>query len=235
MKLSGTNGWATYGRAAVWALATLFAVGAAGHAYGETLPWMVRLTPGFLLLTAALATAPSLAEGGRAFAAWAGCAYAFTFAAEAAGVATGMVFGDYTYGPVLGPAWMGVPLIIAFNWVAVVNGATWFADRLLPGTGGGARWAGVALLAGLLATAFDWVMEPAAMRLDYWRWPGDEIPAQNYAAWFAIAALAAAAHPRRIRGKNRADCGGGKLAGAYVALQACFFAALRSVWQFGGG
>ena len=235
MKRFGSNGWAAYGRAVAWGLAALYAVGAAGHAFGPTLPWMIWLTPGFLLLTTALATAPSLAEGGRGFAAWCAGAYAFTFAAEAAGVATGQVFGEYEYGSALGPAWMGVPLIIAFNWVAVTNGSTWFADRLVPGAVGWARWAGVALLAGLFATAFNWVMEPAAMRLDYWRWPGDEIPAQNYAAWFAIAALGAAAHPRRRRRPDGGDCGGGRLAGIFVALQACFFAALRCVWHFGGG
>jgi putative membrane protein len=47
------------------------------------------------------------------------------------------------------------------------------------------------VLAGLLTVAFDWIMEPVAIRLDYWTWAGGDIPLQNYLAWFLIAAAAA--------------------------------------------
>ena len=35
---------------------------------------------------------------------------------ELVGTKTGMLFGDYSYGKVLGPALQGVPLIIGINW-----------------------------------------------------------------------------------------------------------------------
>jgi len=47
---------------------------------------------------------------------WLIIAYAFTFAMEALGVATGAIFGEYHYGPTMWFQWLGVPFVIAFNW-----------------------------------------------------------------------------------------------------------------------
>lgn len=222
-----------YVRAAVFVLAVLFAVGAAGHVGAHTLPWMLALTPGFLLATGGLVAAPSLAANGRRFALWMAGAYALTLAAEAVGVATGAVFGAYVYGPTLGWKVLGVPLIIAFNWVLVVNGAVCIADWILPPRAGAGRRIALPLLAGAIAAAFDWVMEPVAIRLDYWTWAGGSIPLQNYAAWFGLAALLAALRPGAFQPAR--DLGThGRLAGIYVVFQTAFFAALRLVWHFQG-
>lgn len=227
-----TGAWRLYVRTILFVLAILFSVGAAGHAGSATLPLMLRLTPGFSLLTGALVVAPSLAAGGWRFALWVAGAYAFTLLAEVAGVATGAVFGEYVYGSTLGWAWRGVPLIIAFNWVMVVNGAICLAGWIVPARAGSWRTPALILLTGALAAAFDFLMEPVAIRLDYWTWAGGAIPLQNYAAWFVIAGLAAAVHPRRLRAAG--DLGTtGRLAGMYVAMQAVFFAVLRLLWHFG--
>ncbi len=222
-----------YARATAFVLAVLFAVGAAGHAVAHTLPWMLVLTPGFLLMTSAAVAAPSLAADGRRFVLWAAGAYALTFAAEAVGVATGAVFGEYGYGPTLGWKLLGVPVIIAFNWVMVVNGAVCIAGRILASRAGAGRRFALPLLAGTIAVAFDWVMEPAAIRLDYWTWAGGGIPLQNYAAWFVLAAVLAAVHPRQLQ--RACELGTtGRLAGLYVILQTAFFGVLRLVWHFQG-
>ena len=227
-----TDAWRVYVHTIVWVLAVLFSVGVAGHAIPAALPLMLKLTPGFSLLTGALVVAPSLAVGGWRFALWVAGAYAFTFMAEAMGVATGAIFGEYAYGPTLGWAWRGVPLIIAFNWVLVVNGSVYVAGRIIPASAGVLRPLAISLLTGLIAAAFDFLMEPVAIRLDYWTWAGGAIPLQNYVAWFAIAALAASAHPRQRR--VSCDLGtAGWLAGIFVAMQAVFFAALRLMWHFG--
>ena len=225
--------WRLYVRSVVFVLAVLFAVGAAGHALPAALPLMLVLTPGFSLLTGALVAAPSLAAGGRRFAAWAAGAYVLTFLVEAAGVATGAIFGSYAYGPTLGWQWAGVPLVIALNWVMVVNGAVCLAGRIVPPRAGAGWKAAMPLLAGLIAAAFDWVMEPVAIRLDYWTWAGGTIPFRNYAAWFVLAAVLAAVHPRRLR--TACDLGThGRLSGIYVGMQAVFFLALRFVWHVQG-
>src|SRR5689334_23098853 len=49
--------------------------------------------------------------------AWVGIVYALTLAAEVIGVATGAIFGAYSYGEVLGFKLLEVPLIIGLNWV----------------------------------------------------------------------------------------------------------------------
>ena len=227
-----SGAWRVYGRAAAFALAVLFGVGAAGHLMPAALPLMLLLTPGFGAVTGAMVAAPAVVVGGWRLIIWGVGTYVFTFWAEAAGVATGAIFGQYEYGPTLGWAWRGVPLLIAFNWVLVVHGAYCLAGRMVPSKLGIWRKPGLVLLTGLIAVAFDFLMEPVAIRLDYWRWPGEMVPLQNYVAWFAIAGLAAAFHPRTAC-HSREMCSAGRLAGVYVVLQAAFFVALRLMWHLG--
>ena len=41
----------------------------------------------------------------------------------------------------------------------------------------------------MLATLFDWIMEPSAQQLGFWKWlPNGEIPLYNYLCWFIISA-----------------------------------------------
>ena len=42
--------------------------------------------------------------------------------------------------------------------------------------------------ASLLATAFDYILEPAAMKLNFWQWANNNIPWFNYSCWFIISA-----------------------------------------------
>jgi putative membrane protein len=43
----------------------------------------------------------------------------------------------------------------------------------------------------LLMTFFDFMMEPAAIKLGYWTWIEVEVPLQNYVAWFILGGLLA--------------------------------------------
>ena len=45
--------------------------------------------------------------------------YFFTFSMEAIGVATGKIFGSYHYGSNMHLKVLGVPLVIAFNWLVL--------------------------------------------------------------------------------------------------------------------
>ena len=42
------------------------------------------------------------------------------------------------------------------------------------------------ILTALLMVVFDFVMEPAAVKLRYWTWQDGIIPLQNYIAWFLV-------------------------------------------------
>jgi bisanhydrobacterioruberin hydratase len=122
------------------------------------------------------------------------------FGAEQAGVHTGLLFGNYSYGEALGPKWFDVPLLIGVNWFIVVYAAGMLAEQLrhwagrsLPVAGKAAfsRWFGFSLVldGALLATLFDWLMEPAAIRLGFWNWEGGQIPLLNYLTWFVLSLI----------------------------------------------
>ena len=229
----------------------LYVVGTAAHLYRPTLGLMTAMTPWFLLACGLAVIWPSIRTGGKRFLIWGAVVYVVTFFLEALGIATGLVFGEYIYGPTLGVAAFGVPLVIAFNWAVVVYGAVRMAGRRKRSD------IMTAVMTGAVATMFDWIMEPVAIRLDYWTWAGGDIPLQNYFAWFVIATVSAFAYRKlvstaRLAGSavsstgqtdsagtdgdladgDLAD-GAGSLVGFYVLVQACFFAALRTGWALG--
>lgn len=192
-----------------------YTVGIAGHIYPPTLPLMISLTP-WVLLVFGLLVLLQVHPGPPARAAiWLGCTYLFTFTLEALGVATGNVFGDYWYGSSLGFQLFDVPLVIGFNWTIIVLAISTEVYRSVRNP----LWG--SLLAGGGAVLFDWVMEPAAISLDYWHWAQRTIPLQNYLAWFAIAALCSWSF-RKLRVHTAS-----RLGAFYVLIQLAFFVVLR--------
>ena len=104
-----------------------------------------------------------------------------TFIAEASGVSFGFPFGDFAYTNALGPKLLDVPLAIPFLWLGVLI-ASWSAsDRML-------RYKHV-IVAAIVATAFDAVLEFAADSLDLWHWQGGMPTELNFISWFAISCL----------------------------------------------
>jgi putative membrane protein len=186
-------------RTAVLFFCIMYGVGFAGHAVSATRPLMRVLTPWVLLLLGGAAIAGPLREGGLRFFFWMAATYLATFFLEALGVATGLVFGGYEYGTVLGSHLFGVPPVIGFNWAVVVLGFALLARRIFPvnpsaaspGSGGMLRVLLLSLVTAAFATAFDFLLEPVAIGLGYWAWDGVAVPLQNYIAWFVIAFLSA--------------------------------------------
>ncbi|MBX2927753.1 MAG: carotenoid biosynthesis protein [Saprospiraceae bacterium] len=146
---------------------------------------------------------------------WAAAAYLFTFAIEALGVATGAVFGAYTYGSGMKVQWLGVPLVIALNWTLLTLGVNDLAARLFR-----SPWL-IASAAAVLMAAYDWFIEPVAIALDYWTWAGGNIPLQNYLAWAAVAFVASVPlHLFRIRFRH-------PLLPVYLGVQLLYFIVLQ--------
>jgi putative membrane protein len=142
--------------------------------------WFLQLTPFNLLLSIAclLALQPSKNLKLLLF-----IAFSFTlgFGAEWLGVHTGYLFGDYHYGWVLGIKFDGIPLLIGVNWVmlTIVSGdltRRFIKNRLLS-----------VVLAALLMTGLDYLIEPVAVQLGFWFWHSPEIPVFNYISWFLVA------------------------------------------------
>jgi len=119
-------------------------------------------------------------------------------AVEIVGTSTGLLFGNYSYGKVLGPGIYQVPFIIGINWFIMMYccGATMnrlltkIIEKLTANSSVASREVqviSVAVDGALLAVFFDWLMEPVAVKLGYWTWLGNgEIPFYNYVCWFLI-------------------------------------------------
>lgn len=162
-------------------LLILYAVGIAGVA--------ARLHPDFLLLTPinllislflVLLHHPVWTKGEWLFLP---IAWLWGFGAELFGVQTGLLFGDYEYGPVLGWKAWGTPLMIGVNWVMLAYCTGIAANHML----GRAHWFWRALLASALMVLLDVFIEPVAIRYDFWSWGGGQPPLQNYIGWFVVA------------------------------------------------
>jgi putative membrane protein len=99
---------------------------------------------------------------------------------EIIGTKTGLLFGNYSYGDTLGAKLFGVPVIIGVNWATMVVCSSTIVYKLKFSI-----WKKV-LLAAFLMTGMDFLIEPVAMKLDYWQWENDTIPLYNYVCWFFI-------------------------------------------------
>jgi len=102
------------------------------------------------------------------------------FAAEWVGVHTGFLFGVYEYGKVLGPSFDKIPLIIGLNWYLLTYITVDIAKRTKQ-----KPWIQI-LFGALLMTCLDFIIEPVAIRLDFWHWFGKEPPLSNYLGWFLV-------------------------------------------------
>jgi bisanhydrobacterioruberin hydratase len=162
-------------------------------------PLFISLTPLNLLVSAALIfyTQEKINRGFLTF-----CSIAFLagFGSEWIGINTGMLFGEYEYGTILGPKWQGVPWLIGLQWMVVVYCAgismSMLQKKFLPPQAADEKTVSNRLLAAsvvidgaLLAVFFDWVLEPVAIALGFWSWKNNEIPFLNYVSWWLVSAF----------------------------------------------
>lgn len=163
-------------------MAFAFASGAWAHLLPAVLP-ITKLTTDMLLLgiCGSLLGLLYRRNGDIRLFYWAAAAYTGTFFIEVAGVATGMIFGEYHYGSTMWIQWLNVPLVIALNWTALILATNDLAARWLR------HPLAISVLASVLIMGYDLFIEPVAVRLDYWQWAGGVIPTQNYLAWGVVA------------------------------------------------
>jgi len=190
-------------------------VGFLGHIFKVTRPYMLAMTPYFLVIFGILAILPVLREKSRGVLFWAAGTMMVTFFLESLGTKTGLVFGAYTYGRTLGVSLLEVPPVIAFNWLLVVIGSIILSSFITK------KAFFTALFAGAFAVLFDFVMEPIAITFSYWWWHGEVIPLQNYIAWFLIAFASAL-----VFGLMKLDVKS-RIPMIYVLVQFAFFIGLR--------
>ena len=108
------------------------------------------------------------------------CCFMTGMTVEWIGIHTGWLFGNYYYGENLGFKWLGVPLVIGINWsMLVFTSGSFFAQTSWK------PWLKALASAGLM-TGLDVLMEPVAMKSDFWHWSNNTIPIFNYTCWFFI-------------------------------------------------
>ncbi len=110
-------------------------------------------------------------------------------AIEAIGTSTRFPFGDYSYTSALGPAVLGVPILIPLAWSMMAYPCLLAAQRLVgPGLA-------TALVGGWLFAAWDLFLDPQMVSEGAWQWnsigwvlPGiPGIPLQNFLGWLLMA------------------------------------------------
>jgi putative membrane protein len=170
-----------------------FIVGIFWHAWDLTYPLMVVLTPFVLLISGIWAIHKSLKF--RYVFAWIVIAYVVTFFLEVFGAAAGLIFGPYYYGDGLGFKLLNVPIVIGLNWVFIIFSLVLFSEWMIKerfklDLNTKFEIILIAILTATFATLFDFILEPAAVGLNYWSWTLTSdpynIPIQNYIAWFTI-------------------------------------------------
>jgi bisanhydrobacterioruberin hydratase len=198
-------------------VAYFYVMGIIFHAVPFIRPYVMLITPYFLLIFGALVFSFVAREKSRSVLIWSAGTYLLTFAVEAVGVKTGVIFGPYYYGTVLGPKLLEVPVIIGFNWLLVIIGLAVVSGKICksPFLAAGIVGAGAFL--------FDFILEPIAIRLSYWTWAETAVPIRNYIAWFLIAYCAALVyHLLKMKIKTL-------LPVYYLGIQTGFFIILRFV------
>jgi putative membrane protein len=137
----------------------------------------------------------------RAFLAFLFIAFVTGMITEIIGVNTGWLFGGYEYGKTLGEGLFNVPWLIGFNWFTITyccgivfsHLQSWFFARSPAAAAmlsAQSRFFSFVIDGATMATIFDFLLEPVAVKLGYWRWlPHGEIPFTNYLCWFLISGL----------------------------------------------
>lgn len=178
-------------------LAILFHVsGAIGMLFTPYKNWFIENTALNLCLMAALLIYTQ-EQKNAAFFVFAIVAFATGMITEMIGVNTGYLFGNYNYGTVMGNKVYGVPLLIGVQWFVTVYCCgvvmhqlhQWIENKYAAqGVLLSPRVQTLSLIidGALLATLFDFIMEPVAMQLGFWQWQNNEIPFLNYVCWFGI-------------------------------------------------
>jgi len=176
--------------------------------------YFVALTPLNLLLSAFI-----LLSGHQDFQPrfWLFCATCFLtgLVVELVGVQTGVLFGSYQYGATLGWKILDTPVIIGVNWFILVYSSGSVIHHLkLP-------LVVKAAISATIMVVLDYLIEPVAMKYDFWNWQNGIIPLQNYLMWFIVAfGLLLYFHKAQFKKDNQ-------MAIVLLLVQAAFFGILN--------
>jgi len=178
-------------------IALLFHVtGLLGILFTPYSEWFINNTP-VVLLTMFLLLTNSQIKSFKAYILFSFIAFMSGMVTEIIGVNTGLLFGNYQYGQVLGPKIYGVPFLIGLNWFVIVycsgailtQGVELLQQKINIKISGFASSIFVIIGGATIATCFDFIIEPVAVKLHFWSWENGQVPLLNYLCWFIISAI----------------------------------------------
>ena len=107
--------------------------------------------------------------------------FLFGFVAEWIGVHTNVLFGEYRYGKTLGIKVAGIPLVMCVNWFLLIYITGVFTQKVRLKN----NWVRI-VTGAVILVMLDLLIEPIAMRFDYWHWQNNQVPVMNYVCWFLV-------------------------------------------------
>ena len=118
---------------------------------------------------------------------------AYAYAVEYVGVTTGVPYGEFVYGVALGPTLGGVPVGLPVFFIPLVVNA-YLLCLLLLGRAADRPAVRVGVVVAAVV-AMDLALDPGAVSLGFWRYPGGGafygVPASNFAGWVLSATVGA--------------------------------------------
>jgi len=191
-------------------------VGLYGFLSPELAPLFIKLVPFHLLLMLVLLVISGY-DKSAGILLFACIVYLAGFLIEVAGVNSGLIFGEYSYGNTLGIKLLETPLLIGVNWLLLVYSTGILLEKYTLN-----RYV-FALLGAAILVCVDILIEPIAVKYDYWTWLNGFIPLQNYFGWFLVSfSLFLIFFSIRFKKQN-------STAIVLLISQICFFMALN-IW-----
>jgi uncharacterized membrane protein len=111
--------------------------------------------------------------------------FLYGYVIELLGVKTGFIFGNYEYGKTLGLKLFDIPLVIGVNWLALAYLSGVCTENI------GKNWHFLlkSLFSASIMLGLDFLIEPVAIKYDFWRWQGGNVPMRNYVGWLVCGFL----------------------------------------------
>ena len=160
-------------------LALFYAIGVIAIYIPFTASFFISLTPITLLMSLGLLALYTAENNTKTL-----LFFLFVFIAgyfiEVIGVNTGLIFGHYKYGETLGYKVFETPLMMGFNWVLMIYLTASLSENIKTPP------VVKVLMASALMIVYDLILEQFAPDLRMWTWQNNDIPLQNYFAWFGV-------------------------------------------------
>ena len=174
------KGYLTLSALSIFIILLFHAAGLIGLSSATYRPLFLTVVPAHLLLMFILVTINHKYLN-KGFFIFMFVIFLFGFVAEWIGVHTNVLFGEYRYGKTLGVKVGDIPLVMCVNWFLLIyiTGVITQKVRLKN------KWVRI-VIGAVILVVLDLLIEPIAMRFDYWHWQNNRVPVMNYVCWFLV-------------------------------------------------